>query len=227
MSKLLLGATVALVLSTPAMAQAQTASRVGLAKGDVLLRLRGILVAPNERSSGITPAFPAEHVSVDSSFMPEVDATWMATDHLGFELIASTTKHSASGRTGTTGAIGKLASTWVLPPTLTAQYHLNSTGHVRPYVGAGVNYTVFWNEKSSSGLEAAVGRTRVHMSDSFGWAAQAGIDIDISPRMFVNLDAKYIDMDTNARLATTAAGVQRVRIHLDPVVVGVGIGVRL
>ncbi|AHE53451.1 membrane protein [Sphingomonas sanxanigenens DSM 19645 = NX02] len=215
----------AAIAASPAAAQSE--ERTGIQAGDVLLRARAIIVAPNETSGSVLPGFPGEKVSVDNSVMPEVDITWMATDAIGFELIASTTKHSASGRTGTTGSIGKLASTWVLPPTLTAQYHFNPKGPVRPYVGAGVNYTIFWNEKASSGLEAAVGKTRVHMKDSFGWAAQAGIDIDLSPRVFVNADVKYIDIDTTARLDTTAAGAQRVKLHLDPLVFGIGVGIRL
>lgn len=219
------GAMLAAIAASPV--AAQSGERTGIQTGDVLLRARAIIVAPNETSGSVLPGFPGEKVSVDNSVMPEVDITWMATDSIGFELIASTTKHGASGRTGTTGSIGKLASTWVLPPTLTAQYHFNPKGHVRPYVGAGVNYTIFWNEKASSGLEAAVGETRVHMKDSFGWAAQAGIDIDLSPRVFVNADIKYIDIDTTARLTTTAAGTQRVKLHLDPLVFGIGIGIRL
>lgn len=146
------GAMGAALLAGPAQAK----------QGDVLLRLRGIMVAPNEKSGSILPAFPGERVSVDNSIMPEVDVTYMATDHIGFELIAATTKHSASGRSGTTGGIGRLASTWVLPPTLTVQYHPVVDGHVRPYVGAGVNYTLFYAENASSGLEAAVGKTKVH-----------------------------------------------------------------
>lgn len=201
--------------------------RTGIAAGDVLLRVRTIMVAPNERSGSVLPAFPGEKVSVDNSFMPEIDATYMATDHIGFELIASTTRHHADGRTGTTGAIGRLASTWVLPPTLTAQYHFAPASHVRPYVGAGLNYTIFWNEKASSALEKAVGPTRVHMTDSFGWAAQAGIDVELTRKVFLNLDVKYIDIDTTTRLRTTAAGTQQVRLHLDPLVFGVGLGLRL
>jgi outer membrane protein len=193
------------------------------AQGDVLVRLRGIMVAPNEKSGSVLPAFPGEKVKVDDSVMPEVDISYMASDHIGFELIAATTKHSASGRTGTTGAIGKLASTWVLPPTLTVQYHFLPEGKIRPYVGAGVNYTVFYNEKASGALEGAVGATRVHMSDSFGWAGQAGVDVDLNDRLFLNLDVKYIDIDTTARLSTTAAGVQRVKVDLDPFVFGVGV----
>ncbi|WP_372858106.1 OmpW family protein [Sphingomonas sp.] len=213
----------AMAWAAPASAQ----ERQGIEAGDVLLRVRGILVAPTESSSGIRPTFPGEKVSVDNSVMPEVDLTYMATDTIGFELIAATTKHTASGKTGTTGGIGDLASTWVLPPTLTVQYHLNPQGKIRPYVGAGVNYTVFYNEKASTGLKSAVGPTSVHMSDSVGWAAQAGIDIDLTNRVFLNLDVKYIDMDTKATLRTTAIGTQTVDVHLDPIVVGVGFGIRL
>lgn len=157
---------------------------------------------------------------------PLSDVTYMASDHIGFELIAATTKHGASGRSGTTGAIGKLASTWVLPPTLTAQYHFLPKGNIRPYVGAGVNYTLFYNEKASGALERAVGATSVHMSDSFGWAGQAGVDIDLNNGLFLNLDVKYIDIDTTARLTTAAAGVQRVKADLDPFVLGVGLGMK-
>lgn len=218
-------------IAAPAWAQAADErmedTRVGIRAGDVLLRARAILVAPNEHSGSILPAFPGETVKVSDSVMPEVDATYMATDHIGFELIASTTKHKARGVRGTTGGIGQLASTWVLPPTLTAQYHFAPTGHVRPYVGVGINYTVFWNTKASTGLEAAVGPTRVHMKDSVGWAAQAGVDVDIAPKVFVNLDVKYIDIDTRVGLDTTSVGTQRDELGLDPLVFGIGIGLRL
>src|SRR3546814_1700100 len=132
------------------------------------------MVAPNEKSGSVLPAFPGEKVKVDDSVMPEVDVTYMATDHIGFELIAATTKHSASGRSGTTGDIGRLASTWVLPPTLTAQYHFLTEGKIRPYVGAGVNYTLFYSEKASGALEGAVGANKVKMSDRFGWGGKVG-----------------------------------------------------
>ena len=213
---LLAAAGAAVFASVPAQAK----------QGDILVRLRGIVVAPNEKSGSVLPAFPGEKVSVNNAVAPEIDVTWMASDHIGFELIAATTKHSASGRTGTTGSIGKLASTWVLPPTLTAQYHFLPDAPVRPYVGAGVNYTLFYSEDASGALESTVGQTKVHMSDSFGWAAQAGVDIDLNDRLFLNIDVKYIDIDTTARLSTTAVGVQKVHIDLDPLVFGIGVGMR-
>lgn len=217
MRKLIVVVASAAAVATPA--QAQQA-------GDVIGRVRGILVSPNESSSGITPAFPNERVSVGNSVMPEIDVTYMVSDHIGLELIAATTRHRVSGVTGTTGGIGRLASSWVLPPTLTVQYHPISNGPIRPYVGLGANYTIFYAEDASAALEAAVGPTRVRMSDSFGWAAQAGVDVDIGQNLFLNFDIKYIDMDTTAHLATTAAGTQRVRVNIDPLVFGVGIGTR-
>lgn len=214
---------VALFLAaTPAAAD----DHVGLQAGDVLVRARAVMVAPDEESTGITPAFPAERVAVTDSFAPEVDVTYMVTDAIGLELIAATTKHHVEGTSGTTGGIGRLAGTWVLPPTLTVQYHFNHAGTVRPYVGAGVNYTIFYNERASSGLQAAVGPTTVGLSDSVGWAAQAGVDIDVARNMFINVDVKYINIDTNAVLNTTAAGAQRLRVNLNPLVFGAGVGWR-
>jgi outer membrane protein len=177
-------AIAAITLAAPAFAEA----------GDTFVRVRAIVVAPTESSGGILPTFPTEEVKVNNSVMPEVDVTHMVSDNIGLELIAATTKHNASGKTGTTGGIEKLASTWVLPPTLTVQYHFTPKAKVRPYVGAGLNYTVFYSEKASGALETAVGQTQVNLKDSFGWAAQAGIDIDLNDKMFLNFDAKYIDI---------------------------------
>jgi outer membrane protein len=213
---LLAGAALAGAIAAPAQA----------AQGDVLVRLRGIMVAPNEKSGSVLSAFPGEKVKVNDTITPEIDITYMATDHIGFELIAATSRHTVSGVTGTTGSLGKLAATNALPPTLTMQYHFLPEGKIRPYVGAGVNYTLFFNSDASSALTGAVGKTDVHLSDSFGWAGQAGVDIDLNQTFFLNLDVKYIDIDTKARLSTANAGVQRVKVSLDPLVFGVGVGMR-
>ena len=64
------------------------------------------------------------------------------------------------------------------------------------------------------------------MKSSFGFAVQAGVDFALNDRLFLNLDAKYIDIDTKARLDTTAAGTQRVKVNINPLVLGIGIGTR-
>lgn len=213
---LMLAGAAALLAAGPALAEA----------GDWIVRARAIVVAPQSSSGGISPAFPADGVKVKDAFAPELDVTYMLTNNVGLELIAATTKHSVFGRTGVPGTIGKLVDTWVLPPTVTLQYHVAPDGAVRPYVGAGLNYTIFYSERASGGLEAAVGPTRVSLSDSFGWAVQAGLDIPLNDRLVLNADVKYIDIDTRARLSTTAAGVQTVRVNINPIVAGVGLGFR-
>jgi outer membrane protein len=148
----------------------------------------------------------------------------MFTNHVGAELILGTTKHNISGE-GALKPVGKLANTWVLPPTLTLQYHFLPAAHIRPYVGAGVNYTIFYSEDSTRALDSAIGKTKVRLSDSAGYALQAGVDVDLTKRVFANFDVKYIDLDTTARL-TTGTLVNRERVHLDPLVFGVGLGMR-
>lgn len=211
----LAASALAVAVATPAHAE----------QGDWLLRGRAILVAPTEDSSGIEPAFPNEEVSVSNSFAPEVDVTYFLSDHIALELIAATTKHDVGGK-GALEPIGELADTWVLPPTLTLQYHFAPKGKVRPYVGAGLNYTLFYGEDASGGLEDAIGSTKVELDDSFGYALQAGVDFDLNEKIFLNLDVKYIDIDTKAKL-TTGSLVNRVKVSIDPIVVGVGLGIKL
>jgi outer membrane protein len=193
-------------------------------QGDVLVRLRAVMVSPNESSGPVLPSFPGATVGVSNSFAPEVDFTYMATDHIGAELIVATTKHTISGR-GALQGVGDLATTWVLPPTLTLQYHFVPEAKVRPYVGAGINWSIFYSDNASDQLEAAVGPTNVTLSNSVGWALQAGVDFDISEKVFLNVDVKYIDMSTTATL-TSGALVNRVDVDINPLVFGVGLGMR-
>ncbi len=140
-SLVLIGVAASAIAAQPALAK----------EGDVLIRARAIVVAPTESSGPVEPAFPGSAVGVSDSVMPEVDFTYMLTDHIGAELILATTKHDAQGR-GTLSGLDELASTWVLPPTLTLQYHFAPEAKLRPYVGAGVNYTIFYSTKASPAL---------------------------------------------------------------------------
>ena len=192
--------------------------------GDWLVRARAIWVSPTESSSGILPAFPDDRVGVGGDVVPELDFTYFATKNVGVELILGTTKHNVTGRNGLAG-LGEVADTWVLPPTLTLQYHFAPDAKVRPYVGAGLNYTIFYNADASQSLNAAIGDTKVKLKDSFGYALQAGVDIDLTKKVFLNLDVKYIDMDTTATLRTGNL-VNKVDVSIDPIVAGIGIGMR-
>ena len=206
------------------LALALAAGPAAAAQGDFLVRLRAITVQPQEKVGPVLPTFPTSGGSITNAYAPEIDFTYMLTDHIGVELIAATTKHCVEGG-GALAGVGRLACTWVLPPTLTLQYHFAPEGKIHPYVGAGVNWTMFYNEKASTQLNTAIGATNVNLSNSFSFALQAGVDFDISEKMFLNLDVKYVDMDTNARL-TTGALVNNLRADINPLIIGVGVGWR-
>lgn len=215
MRKALLSTMLAAMVATPAYAEA----------GDWLVRLRGIYVAPQDESGGVLPAVPTGSVTVDDAIVPELDFTYFFTNNIAAELILATSPHDIDGA-GAISALGEVADTMALPPTLTLQYHFAPDQKVRPYVGAGLNWTIFYSEDSTASLDGALGGpTAVSLDDSFGWAVQAGVDIDITERIFLNLDVKYIDIDTTATLNTGGA-INTIDVAIDPIVAGIGFGMR-
>ena len=194
-------------------------------QGDIIVRVRAIDVIPQEDSGSILPSLPASSVKVNNTVTPEIDFTYMVTNNVGVELIAATSRHTITGVGPTVGGVDVMATN-VLPPTLTAQYHFAPDGKVRPYVGAGINYSTFFNSKPTSDFVSAAGATKIKMKDSFGWALQAGVDVPLNDRMFLNFDAKYIKIDTKATLTTANLGTQSVKVDLNPIVIGVGVGVK-
>lgn len=191
------------------------------AAGDWIVRGRAIVVAPNEKSDTVLGG----KLGVNNDVMPELDFTYMFTNSIGVELILATTKHSIVGAQALSAA-GKLGSTWVLPPTLTLQYHFAPDAAIRPYVGAGVNYTIFYSEKTAATLDGALGASSaLNLKDSFGYAVQAGVDVPITDRLSLNLDVKYIDITSTAHI-TAGATAADVGVEINPLVFGAGLGVK-
>ena len=197
--------------------------------GDWLIRGRVINVNPND-SSGTLSLNGADTglkgVKVDSDTVPELDITYMINRNWGVELILGYSEHTVTGEKSW-AALGDVIDTKVLPPTLTLQYHFLPGSNIRPYIGAGVNYTYFFDEEvPSSSLLSSPG-DKVKLDSSWGWAAQAGVDIAINQDWFINMDVKYLDIDTTASfknvLGTNSA---KIDADIDPFVYGIGIGRR-
>ncbi|MGE0485942.1 MAG: OmpW family protein [Gammaproteobacteria bacterium] len=208
------------------------------------VRARVIGVIPDDDSTNINVETPAggriplnAGVKVDSAVVPEFDLTYMITPNIGIEAIAGMTNHDIKidGTDATLAGLGavdgfKIFDAWVLPPTVTLQYHFKPDAKFRPYVGFGVNYTAFlWNDATDNLERAVGGPVDVDTSSSWGWAGQFGFDYELSNNWFANFDVKYIDMDTIASLnmPTLLGGVGlRVKADINPWVVGAGIGYR-
>ena len=92
------------------------------------------------------------------------------------------------------------------------------TSRVQPYVGVGINYTNFFSVKTEGPLEG----TNLSLGDSWGLSAQVGVDVMISDSWFFNLDARYISMESKAKLDGASLG----KVKIDPAVYGAHIGFR-
>ncbi|SIT42385.1 Outer membrane protein W [Paraburkholderia piptadeniae] len=197
-----------IALTTPHAFAADSDSTSGIHAGDTLVRLRAITIVPQVRTSDTLSTL---NVDVNNATVPELDFTYMIRDNIGVELILGTSRHQL------TSSLGGLGGVNVLPPTLLLQYHFNHQGQVRPYVGAGVNYTYFYN----NGLHAA-GRDVSIKRSSFGPALQMGVDVQVTKSVFANVDVKKVWMKTDASLNGTPLGT----LHIDPLIVGVGVGMK-
>ncbi|KMQ80455.1 Outer membrane protein W precursor [Candidatus Burkholderia pumila] len=143
---------------------------------DWLVCLRAISIMPQVSTGG---ALSTLNVDVNNAIVPELDFTYMIRDDIGVELILGTSRHQV------TLDIGGLGGVSVLPPTLLLQYHFNHAGKIPPYVGAGVSYTYFYNDK----FKASDTPVSIRHS-SFGPALQAGVDVQVTKTLFVNADLK-------------------------------------
>jgi outer membrane protein len=192
---------------------ASTSTAMATQAGDWLVRARVINVAPATESGDLSTISGAQ-VDVEAEETVEVDFTYMMTRKLGLELILATTNHDIAGDGILKGT--KIGSAGVLPPTLTLQYHFAPHASTRPYAGVGVNYTHFYD------VESDLGGTNVELENSVGMSAQVGTDYSLTNGWFMNVDAKYIDMDTTATLTGAVNG--SVDVDIDPWVLSMGIG---
>lgn len=178
-------------------------------EGPWLVRLRAVHLDPaNKDNTGLD-------LGINSKVIPEVDISYFFTPNIAAELVLTVPQKQEVRSAGT--RIGSLKH---LPPTLTLQYHFMPDAQVRPYVGAGLNYTRFSSVKFDPAVEAALSPSIE--KDSVGLALQAGVDIPLGSNMVLNIDVKKVQIRTDIRSFGAKAGTLKV----DPVLVGVGIGWR-
>ncbi len=182
-----------------------------------LIRARGVWVSPSESDN-----LDGAKVNVSDTFIPELDFTYFLNKNMALELILGTSKHDVD-----VDGILDLGHVWLLPPTLTFQYHL-PMGNFKPYVGVGLNYTFFYGEESGDAVDMSY-------DNAFGYAFQLGADYFLNDRWFINVDLKKIllSTDVEVKLPNLAKGYSPshttlpVEVDLDPLLFGVGVGYRI
>ncbi|ACG79227.1 outer membrane protein OmpW [Phenylobacterium zucineum HLK1] len=182
--------------------------------GTLMLNTRATVVAPDAGDPITTLAGAATGLKAEVSddVMPTIGLTYFFTDNVAVEVIAGTTKHTIRAKGGATDV--KVQETWVLPPVVSLQYHFMPDQKVSPYVGAGLNYMLFYSEKDYNGFGLKV-------DDGFGYALQAGVDVALQGKLSANLDVKKVFFETDA---TDRFNGVKSKVNLDPWVVSAGLG---
>jgi len=206
------GAALLLAFAGPAFAQD---ADPGMTAGTILVRARAIGVLPETTSSTISAI--GGHVGATDTFEPELDGSYFFTDNIAVEAIAAVTRHRITAH-GTAAGDVDVGKVTLLPPTITAQWHFLPHEAFDPYVGAGVNYTWFFDTSVPHTVVK-----QVSYDDGFGAALQAGVDYHLTGRWYANLDVKQVFLNTTAKIN---GGAVRAKVDLDPTMVGAGIGYR-
>ncbi|MFN3583425.1 OmpW/AlkL family protein [Phenylobacterium sp.] len=182
--------------------------------GTVMLNVRatGVLPTGDDPITTLAGASTGLKADVSNDVMPTIGLTYFFTDNVAVEVIAGTTQHTI--RAQGPGADIKVQKTWVLPPVVSLQYHFMPDQKVSPYVGAGVNYMLFYSEKDYNGFGLKV-------DDGFGYSLQAGVDVAVRDRWSVNADVKKIFFETDA---TDRFNGVKSKVTLNPWVVSGGFG---
>ncbi len=199
-----------------------------------MIRLRALGVLPDASGSTVnvlgvpTLSSPNSGLSISNQVVPELDISYFFTPNIAAELILGVTRHSISG----TGSLSPLpiGKTTLLPPTLTLQYHFTNFGAFKPYIGAGVNYTVFFNTSAANVATNVVGPpagpfavTNLSVSNQFGGAVQFGFDYMLDRHWGLNVDVKKLWLRPDYTATVNGAVPVTGTAHIDPWLVGGGV----
>ena len=199
-------------------------------EGDWILRVGAATVSPNEASDKVIiptePATVLKGVDIDSDTQLGLIGAYMITDNFGLELLAATPFEHDISISGTGIDAGSIKH---LPPTLSLQwYPRGGQAGWQPYLGVGLNYTYIFDEEVDSDLEDALGaligasEVDLEADNSFGFAAQAGVDFPLSEHWALNAGVWYLDIDTEAKIITDV-GTVKFDVDIDPWVYNIGI----
>ncbi|MBF7074682.1 outer membrane beta-barrel protein [Glaciecola sp. MH2013] len=197
-------------------------------KGDFVIRGGITNVAPNDDSSNILAggADLGLGITVDSNAQLGLNFAYFLSDNVNVEVLAATpfthdVNFGASDPLGTGDALGEVTH---LPPSVTANYYFaDASSAFQPYVGAGLNFTIFFDEEFTSANRAA-GLSDLELDSSFGLTAQVGADYIIDDQWHVNASLRWIDIDTEASFKVGEADGAVNDIQIDPIVFTVSVG---
>ena len=221
-----LTACVALTLAgfagTPAIAQDDDA-------GSIQVKLLGTAVLPDGKITDVRTDVPGDssglQTEANDNYVPTVAIEYFLTDSLSLETICCVTQHDVDGTTGLPGA-ELVSDAKLIPATFTLKYHLDTGAGIKPYIGAGAAYFIWFDEKPGSAT-IPLGVDDFNLTNEFGFALQAGLDVPINDSgMALSVDAKRYFIDTDATWSVAGTPVIQTTHKLDPWVISAGLAFR-
>jgi outer membrane protein len=238
------------LLIAGALGLAVTAIPAQAEQGDWVLKGGVTMVSPksgNLKLGDLGPV-PDLDISIDNASLEVGDGTsfgftitYMMTDNWAVDLLAAYPfKHDIKLKATITDLLppggsftqsGKIGETEHLPPTISLQYHFLPDAMFSPYIGVGLNMTMFSSEKLTSDardLFEALGLTNAKLSldTSTGVAAQIGADFNFSGGWLLNADIRYIDIGTKAKIKADEGSATLGTVNIDPLVYSLMVGYR-
>ena len=202
--KTLLATMAAVASLAPIAAHAQAAS-----ENPWMVRVRAVDVLYQNGQTGVASDL---NLKAKNQWIPEFDVSYFFTKNIAAELVL--TWPQQVNINSNAGNVGKITA---LPPSLLAQYHFTDLGAFKPYVGAGINYTIFGNRQNFYGAGSGV---QVEPS-SVGFVGQVGMDYMLDKNWGLNVDVKYATMATNVQ--AVAGGANLGKLTLNPWMPAVGV----
>ncbi|MCT6878888.1 MAG: OmpW/AlkL family protein [Commensalibacter sp.] len=191
-------------------------TKIGYGKGDFVIHLNAVGVITNNTSSKTSVG---GRVTSNNQVMPELAVNYFVTDNLAFELIATSTHHKIRAK-GTAAGNVNVGKGWILPPTLTAQWHFLPHHRFNPYVGVGLTVAFWHNTKPGGGIIK-----KIDLETTVGPSFNVGFDYQVVGNWFVNVDAKQMLLNQRAHLNDAPNRIDA-RTSLHPTVVAGGIAYR-
>jgi outer membrane protein len=202
--KTLVAAMAAVASLAPIAAQAQSSN-----ENPWMIRVRAVDVLYQNGQSGIAST---SNIKATDQWIPEFDVSYFFTKNIAAELVLTWPQQVNITAGGAN--VGKVTA---LPPSLLAQYHFTDLGAFKPYIGAGINYTIFGNRQNFPALSNGV---QVEPS-SVGFVGQIGMDYMLDKNWGLNVDVKYATMATN--IQAVSGGANLGKLTLNPWMPAVGV----
>ncbi|WP_076417373.1 OmpW family outer membrane protein [Colwellia sp. UCD-KL20] len=222
MKKNILTLTLCTILSTSTFA-------ADYQSGDIVVRggITNVNASSDHTSILLNNTDSSMTLTVDDNSQLGLNFLYFYSTNIAIEVLAATpfthdvTIHDKNAVLNVDGA--KLGEVTQLPPTISVLYYIENQSAFKPYVGLGVNYTIFFDEQFEDAPKS-LGLSNLELDASFGLSYQLGVDYLINDNFHINASARYIDISTDATFDVGGESIGKATIDVDPMVYSIMLG---